>query len=100
MRTGGWLSPSERRIPIRRDDTTSTSVPDWSSALQWRREYWDTFMRDEHQERMAIRYIEGNPVKARLCRAPEGWAFSSARFRDANRRLSISTGAPTSNSAR
>ena len=97
---GARRLPPERRIPIRRDDTTSTPAPNWSSALRWQREYWDTFMRDEHQERTAICYIESNPVKARLCRAPEGWAFCSARFRDANRRLSISTGAPTSNSAR
>jgi hypothetical protein len=55
--------------------------------LQWQREYWDTFMRDEEQERRAIRYIENNPVKARLCAAPGQWPFSSARFRDEYRRL-------------
>jgi len=55
--------------------------------LRWQREYWDTFMRDQEQERKAVRYIESNPVKARLCVAPEEWAFSSARFRDEYRRL-------------
>jgi hypothetical protein len=39
-------------------------------------------MRDEEQRRKAIRYIENNPVKSKLCRAPEEWPFSSARFRD------------------
>jgi hypothetical protein len=39
-------------------------------------------MRDEAQKIKAIRYIENNPVKAKLCRAPEEWPFSSARFRD------------------
>ena len=48
----------------------------------WQPEYWDRFMRDEEQVRRAIRYIENNPVKARLCRAPQDWPFSSVRFRD------------------
>ena len=53
----------------------------------WQLEYWGTFMRDEEQARKAIRYIEANPVKANLCRAPENWPFSSARFRDKFGRL-------------
>lgn len=52
----------------------------------WQLDYWDTFMRDAEQKLKAIRYIENNPVKARLCRAPEEWPFSSARFRDAQTR--------------
>lgn len=48
----------------------------------WQPEYWDRFMRDEEQRRNAIRYIESNSVKAKLCRAPEDWPFSSARYRD------------------
>lgn len=48
----------------------------------WQDDYWDTFMRNEEQTGKAIRYIENNPVKAKLCRAPEEWPFSSARFRD------------------
>jgi REP-associated tyrosine transposase len=48
----------------------------------WQLEYWDRFMRDEERKRKAIRYIENNPVKGNLCRTPEGWPFSSARFRD------------------
>lgn len=48
----------------------------------WQGDYWDTFMRDAEQTRKGIRYIENNPVKAGLCRAPEKWPFSSARFRD------------------
>jgi REP element-mobilizing transposase RayT len=48
----------------------------------WQPEYWDRFMRDDEQKRKAIRYIENNPVKARLCRTPEEWTFSSVRFRD------------------
>lgn len=48
----------------------------------WQADYWDTYMRDEEQTRMTLRYIENNPVKAKLCRTPEAWPFSSARFRD------------------
>jgi REP element-mobilizing transposase RayT len=48
----------------------------------WQPEYWDRFMRDVEQKLKAIRYIENNPVKAKLCRTPEEWPFSSARFRD------------------
>ena len=65
-------------------------VPDPRSALRWEREYWDSFMRDEAQQKIAIRYIECNAVKARLCRVAESWPFSSARFRDVrNRELTL-----------
>jgi REP element-mobilizing transposase RayT len=48
----------------------------------WQPEYWDRFMRNEEQKQKAVRYIENNPVKAKLCRMPEEWPFSSARYRD------------------
>jgi putative transposase len=57
------------------------------SGALWEPDYWDTFMRDVEQERTAIRYIENNPVKAKLCRAAAEWSFSSARYRDEYRRL-------------
>lgn len=66
----------------------------------WQREYWDTFMRDEEQERKAIRYIENNPVKAKLCRTAEEWPFSSARFRDEYRQLNLPEGIVPSNARR
>ena len=97
---GARRQPAERRIPIRRVESPSTSTPNWSSALRWQREYWDTFMRDEQQERTAVRYLESNPVQAKLCRTPEEWRFGSARFRDVNRRLAFPSGTPNSNSAR
>ena len=59
------------------------------SGSFWQREYWDTFMRDEEQQRKAVRYIELNPVKAKLCRAPVDWKFGSARFRDEYRCLKV-----------
>ena len=48
----------------------------------WEREYWDTKMRHDEQERKAVRYIEHNPVKARLTTEAKQWSWSSARFRD------------------
>ncbi|NOS69747.1 MAG: transposase [Verrucomicrobia bacterium] len=82
---------AERRPPARLDDNTPTRRAR-RPALQsfWQREYWDTFMRNEEQEKTAISYIENNPVKAKLCRAAVEWKFSSARFRDEYRRLVLS----------
>ena len=48
----------------------------------WLEEYRDRFIRDENHFHMTVAYIENNPVKAGLCRAPEEWAFSSARYRE------------------
>jgi len=86
---------AERRSPTRHVSEADINAPARRAALQtlrWEREYWDTFMRDEKQEETAIRYIETNPVKAKLCRAPEDWPFSSARFRDADRQLELAAG--------
>jgi putative transposase len=83
---------AERWSPTRRVSDSDTNAPARRAALQtlrWEREYWDTFMRDEAQERKAISYIENNPMKATLCRAAEVWQFSSARFRDRYRRLAV-----------
>ncbi len=92
----------ERRSPSRRvSDTNIASNPIGTNtvnaparraalqSLRWEREYWDTFMRDEEQERIAINNIENNPVKAKLCQTAENWPFSSGRFRDGYRRLVV-----------
>ncbi len=86
---------SERRSPTRRVSETGTNAPARRAALQWQREYWDTFMRDEAQEKTAVRYIENNPVKAKLCCAKEEWLSGSARFRDEYARLQIPLGTPS-----
>jgi putative transposase len=87
-RFGDRRSRAERRFPNRHEEEEG-STPNRSSALRafWQREYWDTFMRDAEQEKTAVRYVENNPVKAKLCRTTEDWPFSSARFRDEYRRL-------------
>jgi putative DNA methylase len=46
----------------------------------WMPEYYDRFIRDEVHFWNALRYVEQNPVKARLARAAEDWPFGSARF--------------------
>ena len=88
----------ERRAPPRRVSENDTNAPRRCSALQsfWQREYWDTFMRDEEQERKAVRYIENNPLKARLCRTPEQWSFGSARFRGRYGELELPSMVPRS----
>jgi REP element-mobilizing transposase RayT len=49
----------------------------------WAEDYWDTYMRNEEHTMRTRRYIENNPVQARLVLDPAQWAWSSARFRDA-----------------
>jgi putative transposase len=88
----------ERRAPSRREERLNSSLPRRCSALRpfWQREYWDTFMREEEQERKAVHYIENNPVKAGLCTEAKDWPFSSARYRDQFNRLLSPTGTPIS----
>ena len=47
----------------------------------WWEEYFDRYIRDGDHFRKTVRYIENNPVKAKLCRLPEDWPFSSAWYR-------------------
>lgn len=44
----------------------------------WFREYFDRFVRDDRHFANAVRYIEGNPVKAGRVGSPEDWRWSSA----------------------
>ena len=85
----------ERRSPTRREANDSSPAPGLRPALQWQREYWDTYMRDEEQERRATRYIESNPVKSCYCAGARDWAYSSARFRDEFCRLGVAPGSGT-----
>lgn len=47
----------------------------------WFKEYFDRYIRSGRHYVATLRYIEVNPVKARLCDRPEDWEFSSAYFR-------------------
>jgi REP element-mobilizing transposase RayT len=52
------------------------------SGKFWEREYWDARIGGAEHLRQAVRYIEGNPVKAGLVAVAGQWPWSSARFRD------------------
>ena len=47
----------------------------------WMKDYFDRYIRNENHYWNTVRYIENNPVKARLCKEPSDWPFSSAWFR-------------------
>jgi putative transposase len=47
----------------------------------WQEEYYDRFIRDRDQLDKAVRYLESNPVKARLSSSPADWPWGSARLR-------------------
>ena len=47
----------------------------------WWDEYFDRYIRDADHFRKTVKYIENNPVKAKLCRSPEDWPYSSAWYR-------------------
>ena len=47
----------------------------------WAKEYFDRYIRDYRHFASTIKYIEDNPVKARLCKTPEEWPFGSACFK-------------------
>jgi REP element-mobilizing transposase RayT len=44
----------------------------------WQTESYDHWIRTDEEHARCCRYIMNNPVKARLCRAPEEWRWSSA----------------------
>ena len=47
----------------------------------WQHEPFDRYIRNEKHFMAVVRYIENNPVKARLCGRAEEWRFSSAFYR-------------------
>lgn len=44
----------------------------------WQRESYDHWIRNDEEKSRIRRYIQMNPVKAGLCKAPEEWKWSSA----------------------
>jgi putative DNA methylase len=47
----------------------------------WQEDYFDRYIRNSKHYVAVVDYIENNPVKARLCKNPEDWPYSSAYFR-------------------
>lgn len=50
----------------------------------WAKEYFDRYIRDQHHFANTVFYIENNPIKAKLCKSPEAWPYSSAYFKGAD----------------
>lgn len=44
----------------------------------WQHESFDRYIRNQEHKTNVIRYIEQNPVKAKLCVEPSEWKYSSA----------------------
>ena len=51
------------------------------TGVFWEDDYFDVFLRDNEHYRRVVRYIESNPARAGLAKAPGEWAWSSARYR-------------------
>jgi putative DNA methylase len=47
----------------------------------WQKEPFDRYIRDGKHFANVVAYIENNPVKARLCKEPSDWVYSSAWFK-------------------
>ena len=47
----------------------------------WQKESFDHWIRDDAERARLVAYVEDNPGKARLCKAPEDWKWSSAHER-------------------
>ena len=47
----------------------------------WEDDYFDRYLRDDEHYRRVVHYIENNPNKAGLVRAPADWLWGSARYR-------------------
>ncbi len=47
------------------------------TGIFWAKEYVDRAIRDEAHYANAVAYFAMNPVKARLCKEPQDWRFSS-----------------------
>ncbi len=47
-------------------------------GIFWQHESFDRYIRNAEHFANVIKYIENNPVKAKLCVNPEDWKFSSA----------------------
>lgn len=51
------------------------------SGTFWAEDFFDHYVRDDEHYRRVVHYIENNPNKAGLVKAPADWLWSSARYR-------------------
>lgn len=47
----------------------------------WEEDYFDRYVRDDEHYQRVVHYIENNPNKAGLVKAPADWPWNSARYR-------------------
>jgi REP element-mobilizing transposase RayT len=52
-----------------------------AGEIFWQAESFDHWIRDAEEHARLVAYVENNPVKARFCKAPEDWEWSSAAGR-------------------
>jgi REP element-mobilizing transposase RayT len=64
------------------------------SGQLWMPDYFDRYIRNERHFEKTVKYIERNPVQARICATAKEYPFSSAWFREHG-----SAGTPSSGSA-
>ncbi len=50
------------------------------TGIFWQHEPFDRYIRDRQHFVNVIKYIDNNPVKAKLCAKPDDWRFSSAYY--------------------
>lgn len=72
-----WKRHSARQINLFLGSPSCTWHNTPTTAL-WQRDYWDRFIRDENHYRTAKKYIEENPVKAKLVGSADMWRWESA----------------------
>ena len=58
-------------------------------GILWERESFDHVIRSTGHFEAFVRYVENNPVAAGLCKSPEAWAWSSARFKTVGNKSAI-----------
>jgi REP element-mobilizing transposase RayT len=78
-----WPMPNHTLSDILRDRKRRTArqvnlLLGRTGETFWQHESYDHWIRDEEEKDRMRRYIRNNPVKARLCRLPEEWRWSSA----------------------
>ena len=56
----------------------ANNVLNRSGQAFWQPESFDHWVRNDEEHARCCRYVEYNPVKARLCARPEDWRWSSA----------------------
>ena len=73
---------------LRGGDGSSPQASDLKGGLEppqrrkfWEEDYFDQYVRDDDHYRRVVHYIENNPNKAGLVKAPADWPWSSARYR-------------------